>query len=148
MKKQFHYLTVVIILMSVFSHAQETQSLKKYQKILVLAKVQEPDIDALIAFTLTNIETTITHTPKVSASVGIPVNVGWFSVFVGTSVPLAGGTSENKTVHVNAGFYTDRNSPDPSWSMDLSGNLANGNEALIYDFVKKTIKAMTKQKVL
>jgi hypothetical protein len=174
--------------------AQKNQDLHKYKKILILAKVEESDIeknfenavvaalkdkgytaipsyntftkgdientarlvakadsmdiDALLAFTLVNIETKIINNPQVNASIGVPVNIGFFSVFVGTSVPLGGGTREEKTVHVKAGFYYERNSKEPSWTMDLSGSLDDGTDALIYNFTRKTVKALFKQKVL
>jgi len=114
----------------------------------LVAKADSLQVDALLAFTLTGIDTKVINTPTVTASVGVPVTIGFFSVFVGGSVPLGGGPVEEKTVNVKAGFYTDRNSTQPSWTMDLSGNLADGNDALIYSFVKKTVKALIKQKVL
>jgi len=53
-----------------------------------------------------------------------------------------------KTVHVKAGFYYDRNSTEPSWNLNLSGNLGDGTDALIYNFTRKTEKALFKQKML
>jgi hypothetical protein len=61
---------------------------------------------------------------------------------------LGGGPREEKTVNVKAGFYHDRNSSDPSWQMTLTGSLSNGTDGLIYDFVKKSVRALFKQKVL
>ena len=115
---------------------------------LLVAKADSMQIDALLAFTLIDVETKIINQPQVSANVGIPVQIGFFSVYVGTSVPLGGGPKEEKTVTVKAGLYTDRNSPEPSWTLDLTGSLSNGNDALIYDFTRKTVKALIKQKVL
>lgn len=185
---------LVLLSSTLSSQAQKNQENVKYKKILVLAKVEQPDIeksfeqamvqalkdkgyvaipsfgtfspdeienttrlvqkadslsiDALLAFTLINIETSVKHNPQVSANVGVPVSIGFFSVFVGTSVPLGGGTTEEKRVNVEVGFYTDRNSSVPSWKMNLQGNLADGTNYLIKDFVRKTMKALTKQKVL
>jgi len=174
--------------------AQKSKNSPKYNKILVLAKVQQPDIektfenamvaalkdkgytavpsyntftgndientarlvakadslkiDALLAFTLVNIETKIINTPQVNANIGVPVSFGFFSVYVGTSVPLGGGPIEEKTVHLKAGFYYDRNSTEPSWNMDLSDNLGDGTDALIYNFTRKIVKSLFKQKIL
>lgn len=174
--------------------AQHKKDGRKYSKILVLAKVQEPEIekafensvvtalkdkgytalpsyssftlaelentdrlvakadslqiDALLAFTLINVETTVINTPQVNASIGVPVRIGFFSVYLGTSVPLGGGPVEEKTVNVKAGFYTERNSPAPTWNMTLSGSLGDGTDALIYTFTRKTVKALFKQKIL
>jgi len=176
------------------SQAQKNQDMK-YKKILVLAKVKQPDIeknfenamvkalkdkgyvaipsysifndsdienttklaekadslkvDALLAFTLIDVQTSVINAPQVSASVGVPVTIGFFSVFVGGSVPLGGGSREEKTVRVKAGFYHDRNSSEPSWQMTLTGSISNNTtDELIYDFVKKSVKALLKQKVL
>lgn len=176
------------------AQSQNTVDGPKYSKILVLAKVQEPEIeksfenevvsalknkgyiaipsyssftpaelentdrlvakadslgiDALLAFTLKNVETTVVNTPQVSASVGVPVRIGFFSVFVGGSVPLGGGPKEESTVHVLSAFYNDRNSEEPAWQMPLSGSLSYGTETLINDFTRKSIKALFKQKIL
>lgn len=114
----------------------------------LLQKADSLQIDALLAFTLISVESTVSRSPQVNASIGVPVNLGFFSVYLGTSVPLGGGSREEKTAHVKAAFYHEKGSTDPSWQMSLSGNLDNGNDALIYDFTKKTLKAMFKQKVL
>jgi hypothetical protein len=201
MKKLFsnYFILVVFIsLPSFFSPAtltaQKNKNPVKYQKILILAKVEQanskkqfedamvkalkdkgynaipsysnltPDdlsnldklsakadtlkIDALLAFSVINVETTIVNTPQVSASVGVPVRVGFMSVCVGGSVPLGGGPKQVKTVNVRAGLYNKKGSQDPVWSLVLSGNLDNGTDELVYKFVKKTVKTLFSQSVL
>lgn len=114
----------------------------------LIAKADSLGIDALLAFTLVNIESSVINTPQVNASIGVPVQIGFFNVYLGTSVPLGGGPVEKKTVNVNVAFYTDRNSAEPTWNMPLTGDLGDGNDALIYSFVRKTVKALFKQKIL
>ncbi len=114
----------------------------------IVAKADSLGVDALLVFTLINIESSVINTPQVTANVGIPVQIGFFSVFLGSSIPLGGGSTVEKTVNVKAGLYTDRNSTEPSWSLDLTGSLADGNDALIYNFTRKTVKALFKQKIL
>lgn len=174
--------------------AQSSMDGRKYSKILVLVKVQEPEIekafensvvaalkdkgynsipsyssfttaelenterliakadslqvDALLAFTLVSVETSVINTPQVNASIGVPVSIGFFSVYLGTSVPLGGGPVEEKTVHLKVELYTDRNSSVPTWNMPLTGSLSDGSDALIYTFTRKTVKALFKQKIL
>jgi len=181
-------------LMGLAGFARDKGKVAKYQKILVLAKVEQPgikkqfedamvkslkdkgyhaipsyanitaddltsaeklsaradslQIDALLAYTVLGVETTVKNTPQVSANVGVPVRIGFMSVYVGGSVPLGGGPKQEKTVRVKAGFYNQKNSPEPSWSMELTGSLSNGTDAVVYDFVKKSAKALFKQKVL
>jgi hypothetical protein len=53
-----------------------------------------------------------------------------------------------KTVHFKVGFYYDRNSTEPSWTMDLSGSLDDSTDVMIFNFTRKTGKAVFKQKVL
>lgn len=182
---------ILTILFSGITLAQDKGAGPKYNKILVLAKIEQNDlkksledqmvaalkkegynaiasysnfsaddlssvdkliaradtlnVDALVAFVGLGVETTVKNSPTVSASVGVPVRIGFMSVFVGGSVPLGGGPQQQKIVNLKAGFYTDR---DPRWTMNLSGNLDKGTDALIYDVVKKTKKGLFKDKVL
>jgi len=113
-----------------------------------MARLEELGVNALLAFRIVDYEKKTVNTPTVSASVGVPVRVGFMSVFVGGSVPLGGGPKQVETVNVRAALYTDPDSHNPCWTLDLSGNLNNGTDALIYDFTKKTAKALVKQKAL
>jgi len=61
---------------------------------------------------------------------------------------MGGGPKQVETIGVRAALYTDPDSLNPSWTFDLSGNLKNGIDALIYNFTRKTAKALVKQKTL
>lgn len=111
-------------------------------------KIEELGIDALLAYTVQNVETRVTNTPSVHASVGVPVRIGFMHVYVGGSVPLGGGPQQDKIVHMTVGFYNDKTSEDPAYTMPLSGNLDKGTDALISDFAKKSVKSLVKKGLL
>jgi len=127
---------------SIFTNEEleDTETLEK--------KIEELGIDAALVYTIENFETKVTNTPTVRASVGVPVRIGFVHAYIGSSVPLGGGPQQDKIVHLIAGFYTDKTSTEPAYTIPLSGNLDKGPDALISDFSKKSIKALVKNDLL
>lgn len=111
-------------------------------------KVEELGIDAVLVYTVQNVETRVVNTPAVHASVGVPVRVGFMNVYVGGSVPLGGGPKQEKIVHITAGFYNDKTSAEPAFTMPLSGNLDKGTDPLINSFAKMSVKSLVKNDIL
>jgi hypothetical protein len=111
-------------------------------------KIEELGVDAVLAFTVQNVENKVKNTPAVHASVGVPVRIGFLHAYVGSSVPLGGGPKQEKIVNVTAGFYNDKTSTEPAFTMPLSGNLAKGADALIDNFAKKSVKSLVKNDLL
>lgn len=108
-------------------------------------KIEELGVDALLAYTIQNVETQVKNNPSVHASVGVPVRLGFVHAYVGSSVPLGGGPKAKKIVHITVGFYIDKTSTEPAFTMDLSGNLDKGTDALINDFANKSVKSLVKK---
>ena len=72
----------------------------------LIAKADELQVDALLAYTVTGRNTQIKNSPRLDAHLGIPVRVGIFRGFLGTNVPIAGGTKSVAVVNVTASFFT------------------------------------------
>ncbi len=121
---------------------EDTASIEK-----LLARANALQVDAILAFTVLSLETTVKNTPPVTASVGVPVHVGFASVFVGTSVPLGGGPKAEQTATVKASLYA-KESKSAIWYLTLKGKLGDDPTPLINEFVKKTTKGLQKDKVL
>lgn len=114
----------------------------------LIDKIEALGIDAVLAFSVRDVENRVTKTPAIRASVGVPVRIGFVHAYVGSSVPLGGGPKQEKIVHMTAGLYTDKTSTEPAFTMELSGNLANGYDELINDFAKKSVKSLEKKDLL
>lgn len=53
-----------------------------------MVKANQLEADALLVYTFNNPTTEYKNSPQVNASIGVPVRVGIFSGFLGTSVPV------------------------------------------------------------
>jgi len=107
-----------------------------------LAKADMLGIDALVVYNYVGNNTEYKNKPSVDASLGIPVRLGIFSGFLGTNVPIAGGSKVVETINATATFY-NRSSKSMQWSIPLSGTLKNDNK-LSATFAKKTVNTMIK----
>ncbi len=111
-----------------------------------MAKMDLLEVDALIVYSVLGKEVEYNNSPSVNMSVGVPVRLGIFGGFLGTNVPLAGGTRATDIVNGRAVFYT-RASKDMQWSTALSGKLNKGTEKLAAQIAKNTVKAMWADKL-
>lgn len=93
----------------------------------IAAKAVELGADAGIVFTVTSNATQAQAAPSVSVGVGVPVHAGPFSLFVGTSVPLGGGTSTVKAIGVKAQFFA-KDVDGPLWIASYTTDLKSGTE--------------------
>ncbi|HBU79355.1 MAG TPA: hypothetical protein DEF18_14750 [Muricauda sp.] len=106
-------------------------------------KVDELEVDALLAYTFDHPKSAYKSSPSVDARVGVPVKMGIFRGFLGTSVPLAGETKNVDKISGKATWYTCT-SDEMQWSQSLSGKLNKDTQKLAEDFAQKTIKSMVK----
>lgn len=125
---------------SAYAHIKKTDyvSEETFRK-----KVDELQVDALLAYTFDHPKSEYKSSPSVDARVGVPVKMGIFRGFLGTSVPLAGGTKKVDKISGKATWYTHA-SGEMQWSQSLSGKLNRGTQKLADDFAQKTIKSMVK----
>lgn len=123
-----------------YAHVKETEYASEET---IKKKVDELQVDALLAYTFAHPKSEYKSSPSVDARVGVPVKMGIFRGFLGTSVPLAGGTKKVDKISGKATWYT-RDSDEMQWSQSLSGKLSKGTQKLADDFAKKTVKSMVK----
>lgn len=107
------------------------------------AKAQELGADAGLVLTGTGESTEVKSGSNVSASVGVPVRVGPFGVFVGTSVPLGGGPSAVTKVGVKAEFVT-KLGKGPLWIGTYTTDTKSGTERAAKDVASLVVKALKK----
>lgn len=109
----------------------------------VEARAEALGVDAGLVFTVTGEDTQVKSSPGVHASVGVPVRAGPFSLFVGTSVPLGGGTSTITTIGLKSEFLTT-GSEGPIWIATYTTDLKGGNEKTARKLASEALKQMKK----
>jgi hypothetical protein len=109
----------------------------------IQAKAQTLGIDAGIVFEVTGQSTAAKSSPNVHASVGVPVRAGPFSVFLGTSVPLGGGSSAVRVVELKAALHA-REAEGPRWIGTYSTDLSGGTERTAQDLARLVLKQLKK----
>ena len=97
-------------------------------------------VDALLVYTFGQIESEYKQNPSINAHLGIPINLGIFRGYLGTNVPLSGGSRKVETVNGRAGLYTRASTIQ--WSQELKGNLKYGSDQIASEFATKTVKNM------
>jgi hypothetical protein len=111
------------------------------------AKARELGVNAGLLLKGTGVQTVAQATPSVSVGVGIPVNVGMFSVFVGGSVPVGGGTKTVQIGGIKADFYQAEVN-GPRWTGVYSIPLEKGAEASASELAAVTVKQLRRVKAL
>ncbi len=114
------------------------------------AKAVALGVDGVLGLTVANVQQDVQSAPSVGVSVGVPVRVGPFSLFAGTSVPLGGGTQSVNTVALRVRFY---NRPgDPAWEKVLTERLKSVDSDHVASAARsvaaKTVKDLAKQKLI
>lgn len=111
------------------------------------AKAATLEIDAVVVFTLTGNSSEYKNTPGLNMNVGVPLHLGIFSTYIGTNVPLAGGTTKEViVVNATVTFY-NKTSDDMQWSAPIKGKIKGDNTDLSVVFSKAAVKAMLKDKL-
>ncbi|TDQ17261.1 hypothetical protein DFQ04_1913 [Algoriphagus boseongensis] len=105
-----------------------------------LAKAEQLEADALLVYTFNNPTTEYKNSPTVSATVGVPVRVGIFSGFLGTSVPVAGGPKQVQKFSGSVLFY-NKQGPDMQWSLDIGGKIGSDTSKQARSVAKNVVKA-------
>jgi hypothetical protein len=113
----------------------------------IRAKVEQLGADAGIVFTVTGDDTKVKSGSNAYASVGVPVGVGPFSVFLGTSVPLGGGPSTVHTVHLKSELHA-LEGKNPRWIATYDTDLKGGTERVARDLAGLAMKGLKKARLL
>ena len=103
-------------------------------------KADKLQVDALLVYTFGQIESEYKRNPSINAHLGVPINLGIFRGYLGTDVPLSGGSRKVETVNGQAGLYTRERTIQ--WSQALKGNLKYGSEQIAEEFATKTVRNM------
>jgi len=111
-----------------------------------ITKADSLEVDALLVYKISGTNSEYKNAPSLNASIGIPVRLGIFGGFLGTSVPIAGGAKTVSTVNATANFY-NRSSKSLQWSFPLSAKLKKDNSKLETSFASSTVNAMIKDKL-
>jgi len=109
----------------------------------VEAKAKELGVDAGLIFSVTGKDAKVNSGPTVHASVGVPVRAGPFSMFLGTSVPLGGGTAVVPVATVKSEFFSAGNE-DALWIASYTTDLRNGNERAAEEIASHALKQIKK----
>jgi hypothetical protein len=108
----------------------------------VRARAKELGVDAGLVFTVTGEQTQVQQGPTVHASIGVPVHMGGFSLMVGGSVPLGGG-STTKVVGLKSEFITS-SGDGPRWAATYATDLRNGSERAAHEVATQALKQLKK----
>lgn len=103
-------------------------------------KANKLQVDALLVYTFGQVESEYKRNPSINAHLGVPINLGIFRGYLGTNVPLSGGSRKVETVNGQAGLYTQERTIQ--WSQALKGNLKYGSEQIANEFATKTVRNM------
>lgn len=112
-----------------------------------IRKIQSEQVDALIVFDKPSTTAEYKNMPQVSAGVGVPVRVGFFNVFLGGSVPIAGGVKQEQVINLKSSFY-NKDSRMPFWALDLNGKLNKGTASLAEEFAGKVVSSLISSNIL
>jgi len=112
-----------------------------------LAKADALAVDALLVLTPNGEEVTYKSTPSVNMSLGVPVRLGIFGGFLGTNVPIAGGTKAAVSVTMKATFY-NRASSQMQWSKNVQAKQKKNNDKMVNGMVGSIVGALFKEAIL
>lgn len=90
-------------------------------------KLDTLGIDALVLYEVGEQHGEVHNAPSVGVGVGVPVDVGFFDLFVGGSVPLFGGAQAENHVDVEAKYFRRKVQGDV-WNAKFDLNLSQGTD--------------------
>lgn len=108
-----------------------------------MVKANQLEADGLLVYTFNGSTTEYKNGPSLDASIGVPVSVGIFRGFLGTSVPLAGGPKQVEKFSGSVLFY-NRNGKDMQWSLGIGGKIGGDSIKQAKSVAKNTVKSAMK----
>jgi hypothetical protein len=108
-----------------------------------LLKADALEVDGLLVYDFGQVTSEYRNTASINANLGVPVRIGVFRGFLGTNVPLAGGTKVVEKITGSASFF-NRQGSDIQWSRNFSGKLGPDISKLASGLANNTIKASFK----
>ncbi len=115
----------------------------------IRTKVESLGVDGVLGFVPLKVDESVkTSSAHVSVGVGVPVGVGPFSVFVGGSVPLGGGSSKVvRKVQVRARYFA-RPFTAPAWEKMYEEKLGDDTTGLTQYLAEDSVKHLKKKKLI
>jgi hypothetical protein len=111
-------------------------------------KVESLGVDGVLGFVVLGIEEKVKHSSaSLSLGVGVPVNAGGFSMFIGGSVPLGGGSKVTRKVQLRARYFA-RPFQTPAWEKVYKENLLDDTTPLVQYLASDSVKALKKKKLI
>ena len=111
----------------------------------LFAKIDALSIGAALTVFPVSEKVKRTYAPTVSARVGVPVDFGLGPIFLGASVPIAGGSYAETIANLEVFFYMI-DKKDPVYSSNVSGASDDANsmiekasDLIVKDLIKKQI---------
>lgn len=115
----------------------------------VRRKVESLDVDGVIGYVPLAIDETV-KTSSASVSVGVGgygPSTGGMGMFVGASAPIGGSTKVDRKVKLRARYFA-RPFDAPAWEKEYSSALKYDNTPFIDYFVKDSVGALKKKKLI
>ena len=114
----------------------------------IRAKVESLGVDGVLGFVVLGIDETVKNSSvHLSVGVGVPVNAGGFSMFIGGSVPLGGGQKVTRKVNVRARYFA-RPFQAPAWEKVYKEHLLDDTTPLVQYLARDSVKALKKKKLI
>ena len=114
----------------------------------IRAKVESLGVDGVLGFVVLGIDETVKNSSAhLSVGVGVPVNAGGFSMFIGGSVPLGGGPKVTRKVNLRARYFA-RPFQAPAWEKVYKENLFDDTTPLVQYLARDSVKALKKKKLI
>jgi hypothetical protein len=111
----------------------------------IVKKGRELGVTAGIVFSVTGDQTEVQAKPAASVSIGIGgYGGGGFGGFLGTSVPLGGGTTTVRTIGVKGEYFVAGERGKPLWIGTFTTDLKAGVEREAKGLATMTFKALKK----
>lgn len=116
-------------------------------KEALIAKADQLQVDTVIVFTVQREGTAVNNSPTLSIGAGIPVRIGFMHVYLGGSVPIAGGPRLVEMVQLRTEFY-NREKDVPHWNAVYEYKIKGNYESVARNWTNKVVTALINGKLL
>jgi hypothetical protein len=113
----------------------------------LIAKADQLQVDAVVVFSVQREGTTVTNSPTLSVGAGIPVRIGFMHVYLGGSMPIAGGPKLVEIAQLRTEFY-NREKDIPHWNAVYEYKIKGNYEYIAKNWSGKVVNALIATKIL
>jgi hypothetical protein len=112
-----------------------------------LSRADHLEIDAMLVYEIVGEDHAIKNTPSVGASVGVPVKIGIFHGYVGSHMPIAGGSKTETILKMNVSLYI-RSSHASQWIFPMTCKYKTKTDVIAPYIAKTTQKALIRDGII